>query len=224
MTLLFTPTQCPSAEKYSSLSFSSAAALFTSLTLNSAKSSIPLGRIKRQSQAWWSASVEEVVSKRCEAFAAAHRSNKDRQAYISASRQASSVITLAKAEAWQVTCFSFSPKSNPKSVYSLLRSAAASSSSSPNFPNCSSPKESASVFAGYLRFHFSVSQPKVLRSRAGGYPIELCRATCPEESHSSFCFSSPTLNFLRMPSTSSRLVSLAHTKLCLSHAEVYSSL
>ena len=93
--------------------------------------------------------------------------------------------------AWQTTCFSFSPKSNPKSVHFLLRSIAgsssSSSSSSPNFPNCSSPRESASVYAAYLRSHFSVSQPKTLLSRAKGYLSELRRATCPVESHSSFC-------------------------------------
>ena len=48
-----------------------------------------------------------------------------------------------------------------------------SSSSSPNFPNCSSPRELASVYAAYLRSHFSVSQPKALRSRARGYLPEL---------------------------------------------------
>ena len=76
-------------------------------------------------------------------------------------RRASSVIAKAKAEAWQTTCTSLSPKSNPKSVHSLLRSIAGSpsSSSSPNFPNCSSPRELASVYAAYLRSHFSVSQP-----------------------------------------------------------------
>ena len=183
-------SHCPSAEKYSSLSLSSAAALFTSLTLNAAKSSIPFGRIKRHPKAWWSAEVEQAVSERRKAFAAAHRSEEDRQAYISASRRALSVIAKAKTEAWQTTCSSLSPRSNPKSVHSLLRSIAgspSSSSSSPNFPNCSSPRESASVYAGYLRSHFSVSQPKALRSRARGYPSELCRATCSEESHSSFC-------------------------------------
>ena len=46
-------SHCPSAEEYSSLSLSSAAALFTSLTLNAAKSSIPFGRIKRPPKAWW---------------------------------------------------------------------------------------------------------------------------------------------------------------------------
>ena len=70
-------------------------------------------------------------------------------------------------------------------LYTL--SFAGSPSSSPNFPNCSSPRELASVYAAYLRYHFSVSQPKALHSRARGYLSELCRATCPEESHSSFC-------------------------------------
>ena len=116
-------SHCPSAEEYSSLSLSSAAALFTSLTLNAAKSSIPFGRIKRPPKAWWSAEVEEAVSERRKAFAAAHRSDEDRQAYITASRRASSVI--AKVEAWQTTCSSLSPRSNPKSVHSLLRSIAA---------------------------------------------------------------------------------------------------
>ena len=72
--------------------------------------------------------MEEAVSEIPKAFAAGHRSDEDRQAYISASRCASSVI--AKAEAWQTTCSSFSPRSNPRSVHSLLRSIAGSPSSS----------------------------------------------------------------------------------------------
>ena len=100
---------CPSAEKYSSLSLASAAAIFTSLALNAAKSSISFGRIKRHPKAWWSAEMEEAVSERCKAFAAAHRSDEDRQAYISACRCASSVIAKAKAEAWRTTCFLFHP-------------------------------------------------------------------------------------------------------------------
>ena len=190
-------SHCPSAEEYSSLS--SAAALFTSLALNAAKSSISFGRIKRPPKAWWSAEVEEAVSERRKAFAAAHRSDEDRQAYISASRRASSVIAKAKAEAWQTTCSSFSPKSNPKSVHSLLRSITgsfSSSPSSPNFPNCSSPRKSALVYAAYLRSHFSISQPKALRSRPRCYLSELRRATCPVESHSSFCFPFTLAEFL----------------------------
>ena len=102
-------------------------------------------------------------------------------------------------KAWQTTCSSLSPKSNPKSVHSLLRSIAgssSSSSSSPNFLNCSSPKESASVYAAYLRSHFSISQPKALRSRARGYLTELRRATCSVESHSSFCSPFTLVEFL----------------------------
>ena len=181
---------CSSAEEYWSLSLSSAAALFTSLAMNAVKSSILFGRIKRPSKAWWSAEVEQAVTEKRKAFAAAHRSDEDRQAYISASRRASSAIAKAKAEAWQTTCTSLSPKSNPKSVHSLLRSIAgspSSSSSSPSFANCSFPRESASVYAAYLRFHISVSQPKLLRSIARGYLTELCRATCSVESHWSFC-------------------------------------
>ena len=197
-------SHCSSAEEYSSLSLCSAAALFTSLALNAAKSSIPFGRIKRHPKACWSAKVEGADSKRRKAFAAAHRSDADRQTYISASRRASSVIAKAKVEAWQTTCSSLSPKSNPKTVCSLLRSIAgfpSLSSSSPNFLNCSSPRELASVYAAYLKFHFSVSQPKTLRSRAIGYLAELRRATCPEESHSSFCSPFSPTELLRVASS-----------------------
>ena len=181
-------SHCPSAEEY--LSLSSAAALFISLALNAALTSIPFGRIKRPPKSWWSAEVESAVSETRKAFAAAHRSDGDRQAYIFASRRASSVIAKAKAEAWQTTCSSLSLKSNPKSVDSPVRSIAgssSSSSSSPNFPNSSSPRKSALVYAAYLRSHFSVCQPKAPSSRARGYLSELRQATCPEESHSSFC-------------------------------------
>ena len=89
-------SHCPSAEEYSSLS--SAAALFTSLTLNAVKSFIFFGRIKRSPKAWWSAEVVQAVSERRKAFAAAHRCDEDRQAYISASRCAPSVIAKCMAD------------------------------------------------------------------------------------------------------------------------------
>ena len=104
--------------------------------------------------------MEEAVSEKCKAFAAAHLSDEDRQAYISASRHASIAIAKVKAEAWQVNCSSFSVTSDHKSVHFLHRFVAGSSSSSSsslNFPNCSSPRESASVSADYLRSHFSTS-------------------------------------------------------------------
>ena len=196
----------PTAEEYSSLSFSSAAALFTFLTLNAAKSSIPFGRIKRRPKAWWSAEVEQAVSERRRAFAAAHRSDEDRQAYISASRRASSVIAKAKAETWQTTYSSLYPKSNPKSVHPLLRSIAASSSSSPNFSNYSSLRELASVYAAYLRSHFSVSQPEAT-SLSFAEPRAQRSLTRP------FALFSLSLNFLRMPPTSPPPLPLAQTKL-----------
>ena len=126
--------------------------------------------------------MEEAVSEKRKAFAALLRSDEDRQAYISACRHASSVITKAKAEAWQATCSSLSLKPNSKSVYSFLRSVTGSSSSSfffLNFPNCSSPREPASVFADYPRSHFAVSQPKVLRIKARSYLSEFRRAKSP---------------------------------------------
>ena len=65
------------------------------LLLLAAKSSIPFGRIKRHLKAWWSAEVELVVRERRKAFAAALRSDENRQ--ISASRRASSFIAKVKA-------------------------------------------------------------------------------------------------------------------------------
>ena len=100
---------CSSAEEYSSLSLSSAAALFTSLALNAAKSSIPFGRIKRHPKAWWFAGVEGAVGKRRKAFAAAHKSDKDCQAYISASRRASSVIAKARQKHYRQLAALFRP-------------------------------------------------------------------------------------------------------------------
>ena len=183
--------------------------------MNAAKSSIPFGRIKRPPKAWWFAEVESAVGERRRAFATAHRSDEDRQAYIFPSRRASSVIAKAKTEAWQTTCTSLLPKSNPKSVHSLLRSIAgspSSSSSSPNFPNCSFPRESALVYAAYLRSHFSVSQPKTLRSRARGYLSELRRATCPVESHSSFCSPFSLAEFLAATSNLSSSTAIGPDK------------
>ena len=49
------------------------------------------------------------------------------------------------------------------------------------------PLPGSRLFADYLRFHYSVSQQKALRSRSRSYLSELCRATCPEESPLSFC-------------------------------------
>ena len=71
-----------------SFSFLSAA-LFTLFAVNVAKSPALFGCIKRQPQAWWSPEVKEAVKERQKAFSVAHSSDKNRQAYISASRHAS---------------------------------------------------------------------------------------------------------------------------------------
>ena len=119
-------------------------------------------------------------------------------------RHASSVI--AKAEAWQTTCSSLSSKSNPKSVHSLLRPIAGSPSWSSSSPNCSSPRESASAYAAYLRSHFSVSQPKTT-SLSSAEPHARRSLTRP------FALLSHLLNFLWLPPTSPPPQPLVQTKL-----------
>ena len=123
-------------------------------------------------------------------FVSIHESDEECQAYyISSSRHVSSVIAKTKAKTWHEIYLSFylSFKFDSKSFYSILCSvadSASSSSSSPNFPNCSSPRETALVYANYLRSHFSVYWPKNFHSRAKGYLSELRWASCPNESHS----------------------------------------
>ena len=113
----------------------------------------------------------------------------DRQASISASRHASSVTAKAKLRHGRRLALPSDLNLIPN-LCTLSRSVVGSSSSvssSPHFTDCSSPSESASVFADYLRSHFSVFPAKTQRSRARGYLSELRRATCSEKSHSSFC-------------------------------------
>ena len=160
--------------------------------------------------------MEQAVGERRRAFATAHRSDEDRQAYISASRRASSVIAKAKAEAWQTTCTSLSPKSNPKSVHSLLRfitGSPSSCSSSPNFPNCSSPRESASVYAAYLRSHFSVSQPKPCAAEPEATSLSSAELRALWSLTLPFTLPSLPRNFLRLPPTSPHPLPLAQTEL-----------
>ena len=80
-----------------------------------------------------------------------------------------------------------------RSFLNSIAGSLSSSASSPHFTNCFSLRESALVFVDYLRSHFSVSQPKALQGKARGYLSKFCRATCHEESLSSFCslFSPP---------------------------------
>ena len=104
-----------------------------------------------------------------------------------------------------------SPKSNPKSVHSLLRSIAgspSSSSSSSNFPNCFSPRESTSVYAAYLRSHLFISQPEAT-SLSSIEPRDLRSLTHP------FALLSLSLNFMRQPPTFLPPLPLVQTKLSI---------
>ena len=108
-------------------------------------------------------------------------------------------------------------------MYSFLCSVAGFSSSFSKFFNCSSSRQSASVFADYLRSHFTVSQPKALRSRAKGYLFELHRVTCPDVSHSSFC-SPPSFTKLLAAAYNFFLLHCQWPRQsCLSHAKAPSS-
>ena len=93
--------------------FTFATALFNSLVFNAAKSSIPFDSVRHQPQAWWFSEVEVILSskKKLKAFASAHKSDQERQPYISASRYASPIIAKSKAKVLNKTCSSLSPKS-----------------------------------------------------------------------------------------------------------------
>ena len=158
--------------------------------------------------------MEEAISERHKAFAAAHRSNEDRQAYLSASRCASSVIVKAKDEAWQTTCSSLSPRSNPKSVHSLLHSIAGSPSSSSSFPNFQTVLPTGNRLRSIL-----LTQDPTFPSLSQSPCVTEPEATCMSstEPHAlwslirPFALLSLSLNFLRLPPTFPRPLPLAQT-------------
>ena len=153
-----------------SLSFAAAAAAaLYFLTVNAAKSFIPFGHFKRQLQDWWSTEVEEAVSERRKVFAGAHRSNENRQAYISTSQRASSVIPKAKAEDGRRLAY----LSHLNLTLNLCTLSFVLSLALPPFLTSQAVQEVGFNFSGCLRCHFSVPQSKVLRSRSKGQLPEL---------------------------------------------------
>ena len=162
--------------------------------------------------------MEGAVSEKRNAFATAHRNDKDRKAYAFASRRASSVIAKAKVDSWQRTCSSLSPKSNTKSVYFLLCFVAGSSSSfsvSPNFPDCFSSWESALVLADYLRSTFlSPSQRSCVAEPEA--PFSSSAESRALRSLTRRLYLLSPLNFLRLPLISPCSLSLVQTKLPIS--------
>ena len=120
------------------------------------------------------------------------QSNEECQAYISACQHASSLMAKDKAQ--------YETRS------SLLNQSILSSAPLlvwlPNFSNCSSSREMVSVYANYLRSHFSFSQPKALHSRVTVYLYELRRGSCLENFIPLPALCSTLLNFLRLQPTS----------------------
>ena len=81
----------------------------------------------------------------------------------------STVISKAKAESWQKTCSSLSPKTRPSEVFSLPCSISGSSFSSsssdlPNFSSCHSLVDCAYRLSAHLQSHFSTQTPKSFQS------------------------------------------------------------
>ena len=190
--------KCPPSSSLDSLSLKEVNSLFSNLLFDAAASAIPFGSIKRSSKAWWSPEVASAVADRRKAFAKAHRSEEDRQAYISQSRYTSTVIRKAKAESWQKICSSLSPKTRPSAVFSLLRSIAGSSnprSSLPDFPGASSPDDCANLLAQHLKSHFSSPTPPCARSQERAQ-LNSVRASKCNLLHNSLCspFSSQELD------------------------------
>ena len=90
---IYIDSHCPIVVEYFFLSLF-AAALFTSLALNAAKSSIHSGRVKRNLK------LGGLASGKRNAFAYPHRSDEKRLAYASAPRHALSAIAKPKVNAW----------------------------------------------------------------------------------------------------------------------------
>ena len=110
----------------------------------------------------------------------------------------------------------FSPKSDPKPVYSLLRSIAGPVSlslSSFSFPNCSTPRKPTLFFVDYPRSHFSGSQLKALRTKSE----TICASSAEPRGLWGLIplsvFSSPSQSFSRLPQNSPRPLALARAKL-----------
>ena len=181
---------CPDPETYSSFSLSEAATSFSSVLLEAAKSSIPYGRTRQSPKAWWSPELDELVRERRKAYRKAHQSEEHRQAYLTASRSASSAIAKAKADAWQRTASNLQPHAQPRKVFSLLRSvsgAPKSSTSTPTFPGCRSDKDLATRYSTYLKSHFSRTPPKSRRHDTRSHLRELRTSSCSPSDHGSFC-------------------------------------
>ena len=80
-------------------------------------------------------------------------------------------------------------------------------------PLPTSPRESTSVYAAYLRSHFSVSQPKALAAEPEASSLSSAEPRALWSLTRLFALLSLPLNFMRLPPTSPRSLLLAQTKL-----------
>ena len=121
----------------------------------------------------------------------AHRSEAHRLRYIDASRRASLVISRAKSATSQATCSNLSPRSDPRAVFRLLNaiSGKKNTSKDPSFPGCTSPLDTANLYASYLRSHLSQATPRTSRRAERQFMNKLRKASCEDASslHNSFC-------------------------------------
>ena len=137
---------------------------------------------------------------------------KDLQNYITISRYTSTVIFKAKAESWQKTCSSLSPKTRPSEVFSLLHSISGSPTSSSsdlsNFPSCHTPVDCANQFSAYLQSYFSTQTPKPFQSTEKAHMNKIKIAHFTRNTlHSTFCSPSSSLKLSSAISQLSNLTS-----------------
>jgi len=95
----------------------------------------------------------------------------------------------------------------PRAVFNLLNPVAGKKGTSrdPEFSNSQSPKDTANIYASYLRLHFSQQTPRLSRGAERGFMNNLRSDQCSDSSlHSTFCSPSPRRNSqLQSPTTKS---------------------
>jgi len=113
-----------------------------------------------------------------------------RFAYVEASWRASSVISRAKTETWQAAYNNLSPRSNPRAVFNLLNTVAGKGSSrNPEFPNSQSSKDTANIYASYLRSHFSQQTSRLSFGAEVNFMNDLRSDQCSDPFlHNTFCY------------------------------------
>ena len=99
---LYIDSHCSSPNEYFSLSSAAASYLFGTECGQIFDSFL---QRHRRPQTWLSSEVEEAVRKRREAFASAHRSDKEQHAYISAARHGLSIIVQSRGKDMLISLF-----------------------------------------------------------------------------------------------------------------------